>query len=498
MRKVLAIARREYEAAVRTKAFIITLVVMPIMMIGSVVVQLLLEDQVDVTDRRVAIIDYTGQLYGVLADEAEQRNSGGIYGKVDAPEKPELPGLPEALGNLVTFNAQREELGFRGPMTLPQRDRLLGACRNEDDRNRITELYEKSQKQVLPRYLLETVEAGNSSPDELRIGLKQRVENGELFAFVEIAEDVIEGGPEATDPPIVYYTARTTYRDLRNWMARPINDVIRQTRMADADLDAEQVAWVTQYTHPRIRHVRSLDATGAHIAGKETNEAADLLMPASLMMLLFMVIMVGASPLVHSVLEEKMQRISEVLVASIAPFQLMLGKLVGVVGVSLTITGVYLVGGYLTARHFELHEYLTPVVLSWFIVYQALAIVMFGSLFIAIGAACSDVKESQSSLMPVMLLVCLPLFCWINVAKEPTSAFATGMSLFPPATPMLMVLRMSAAPEIAIWQPLLGVVLVLLTTLLCVWAAGRIFRVGILMQGKGAKFGEMLRWVVRG
>src|SRR5205814_1299093 len=101
-------------------------------------------------------------------------------------------------------------------------------------------------------------------------------------------------------------------------------------------------------------------------------------------------------------------------------------------------------------------------------------------------------------LWPVMLLACLPLFTLRNVLEEPNSPVAVGMSFFPFATPMLMVTRMAVPPGVAWWEPPLGVLGVLVTTVLCVWAAGRIFRVGILMQGKGARLGEIARWVFRG
>ncbi|UCC31708.1 MAG: hypothetical protein JSU86_05390, partial [Phycisphaerales bacterium] len=82
--------------------------------------------------------------------------------------------------------------------------------------------------------------------------------------------------------------------------------------------------------------------------------------------------------------------------------------------------------------------------------------------------------------------------------KEPLATSSTVMSLFPPATPMLMILRQAVPPGVPLWQPLLGVALVILTTMACVFAAGRIFRVGILMQGKGANLGQMMRWALRG
>jgi ABC-2 type transport system permease protein len=97
-----------------------------------------------------------------------------------------------------------------------------------------------------------------------------------------------------------------------------------------------------------------------------------------------------------------------------------------------------------------------------------------------------------------MLLAMLPLFVIVNVLQEPNSAVVTGLSFFPFATPGLMVARLAVPPGVDWWQPAVGALGVLLTTLLCVWAAGRVFRVGLLMQGKGARLGEVARWVFRG
>ncbi len=223
-----------------------------------------------------------------------------------------------------------------------------------------------------------------------------------------------------------------------------------------------------------------------------------MMLPFGMMMLMFMIIMIGAQPLIQSVLEEKMQRIAEVLLGCIQPFQLMMGKLLGTVGVSMTIATVYLVGAFVALRRTGLAEFLPADLVGWFVVYQVLAVLLYGSIFIAVGAAVSDLKEAQSLLTPVMLIVVAPMFVWFNVVREPLSSTSTAMSLFPPATPMLMILRMAVPPGVPLWQPILGAVLVLAMTLLCVFAAGRIFRVGILMQGKGANLREMFRWALRG
>jgi ABC-2 type transport system permease protein len=218
----------------------------------------------------------------------------------------------------------------------------------------------------------------------------------------------------------------------------------------------------------------------------------------ALTMLMFLVVMVGATPLMQGIIEEKMQRIAEVLLGSVRPFELMMGKLLGMMAVSLTLAAVYLGGAYWVLAYYHYTEYLPGELLAWFLVYQVLAVLMYGSLFIAIGAACSDAKETQTLMIPVVMLITFPLFTLRHVIQEPNSGFALVASLFPFATPMLMVTRLGLPPGIPWWQPVLGMVGVLATTLLCVYAAGRIFRVGILMQGKGAKLHDLARWVFRG
>src|SRR5262249_25115222 len=140
----------------------------------------------------------------------------------------------------------------------------------------------------------------------------------------------------------------------------------------------------------------------------------------------------------------------------------------------------------------------TPGLIAWYLIYQVLVVLLYGSFFIAIGAACTNVKETQNLLWPVMLLASVPMLVLFNLLREPNSTGITVLSFFPPTTPMLMIARQAIPPGIPWWQPALGVAVVSLATLASVWAAGRIFRVGLLAQGRGASLGEMIRWVVRG
>ncbi len=144
-------------------------------------------------------------------------------------------------------------------------------------------------------------------------------------------------------------------------------------------------------------------------------------------------------------LEEKIQRIAEVLLSSIPPFQLMLGKLLGTVAVALTTASLYLLGAYFALKRTGYVQYFPSDQVSWFIAFLALAVLMFGSIFIAIGASVTDMKEAQSMMGPIMLLLVSPMFVWFNVVREPNSTMALVIQPDPPLTPMLMIVAANRA-----------------------------------------------------
>jgi ABC-2 type transport system permease protein len=106
-------------------------------------------------------------------------------------------------------------------------------------------------------------------------------------------------------------------------------------------------------------------------------------------------------------------------------------------------------------------------------------------------------KDPQTLMLPVMLPTMLPLFMLGPMLRQPEGTLTKAVSYFPPATPMMMVGRQAMSATIQWWEPIVGALLVLATTLFCVWGAGRIFRVGLLMQGKTPKLGQMLLWVFK-
>ena len=119
-------------------------------------------------------------------------------------------------------------------------------------------------------------------------------------------------------------------------------------------------------------------------------------------------------------------------------------------------------------------------------------------MFISVGAAAADSRETQTLQMPILMFAMMPLMMFGAMMKSPNGAISQVLTYFPPATPMVVVFRESMSSSIPIYQPILGLLLSILFIVACVYAAGRIFRVGILMQGKGGNFKDMARWVFKG
>jgi ABC-2 type transport system permease protein len=470
MRKAMVIARREYRALVRTKAFMISLVIMPVLMFGGIFVQTFLAGRIDVSEKKVVVLDGTERLLAPLQSLVRLHNEQ---------------------------NAVDKQAGGKAG----------------------------------PKITLEQGPTGQVT-DEMRYALSERVHRNEIFAFVEIDADALKpaadsplltilqeaaskadskttpdyvdavpgvpGNREAHRAPVRIYLESVIYNQVAGWLMQSLNQAAFALRLQDSGLNPLTVANAVTPINIDQLGLYSRTANGDIRKGNESSRSLSFFLPFGLMILMFMSVMVVCQPMLTSVLEEKQQRIAEVLLGSASPFQLMMGKLLGNVGVALTIVGLYMAGGYMVAAHYGYADMFPAWLLGWFFAFEILACILYGSMFIAVGAACSEIKDAQSLLMPLMILLVFPLMVWFNVMQEPLGSFAQWISLFPPATPMLMLLRMAASPMVPWWQPLLGMGLVLVATVFCVFAAGRVFRIGLLMQGKSPKLNELARWIVQG
>jgi ABC-2 type transport system permease protein len=239
--------------------------------------------------------------------------------------------------------------------------------------------------------------------------------------------------------------------------------------------------------------------SGGRIAGGDGGQAMrSLFLPFGFMMLMFMIIMLSAQPLLETAMEEKNGRIAEVLLGSVSSFHLMLGKLLGNVAGSLAAVAIYAAGGLMLAWHKDWLDAIPWDLVPWFLVFQVLAVLLFSSVFMAVGASVTQLKEAQSMLLPVWLTMCIPMFVWFQLVREPNGPLAMGLSFFPPSTAMVMAVRLASEEIVPLWQTLLAVAILVLSTLAGTFVAGRIFRIGMLWQGKAPKLSELARWAWRG
>ncbi|MFN0052578.1 MAG: ABC transporter permease [Planctomycetales bacterium] len=359
-------------------------------------------------------------------------------------------------------------------------------------RNEHATLDPKTGKQTSARYVLERGPS-EAIDDALRLELSDRIRRRSIYAFVEIPENLAEPGAG----PAAFYSESSALSDVRQWLEQNLNRIVRDGRFQSAGVAPEVV---TLATTPVALDGRGLYArhTGGEIrAAEPINKMAAIFLPSGIMMLMFMVVYISFLPILECVLEEKQHRIAEVLLGSVNSLQLMTGKLLGNVAGSLTTITIYFAAAAAIAGYNGVLQQIPWRVVPWFIAFQILAVLLYSAVVMALAAAASNLQEAQGYLIFVWVPLMLPMFAWLNVVREPNGTFATWFSFFVPVTPMLMVLRMSAA-NIPLWQPILGIGLVLLLTLAALFAASRVFRIGMLTQGNAPKTRELLRWIVSG
>jgi ABC-2 type transport system permease protein len=343
-----------------------------------------------------------------------------------------------------------------------------------------------------PHFVPEAVDVAGRGIDDVRLELSARVKRKALFAFVEIPAAIFDVERRES---IAYYTDTPSFSPLPNWLQSTLGRQVTERRLQDAGIDAARVEQLNRRPEVSTLGLVERSAAGEVEPAKRVDRLVTFVLPFGLMYLLFISVMVGAPQLLNAVIEEKTSKISEVLIASVTPVQLMMGKLLGTGAISAVLGLVYLLGGVYALLSTGRIDLLDPALIAWFMLFLVCTVLMFGAVFLSIGAAASDIKDAQGMMQPIIFLVILPVIASTVVIQNPDSGLAVGASLFPTSAPFIMLIRLAMKPGPPVWQVLLSVVSMVGTTALFVWAAGRIFRVGLLMQGKTPTLAEMIKWI---
>ncbi len=237
--------------------------------------------------------------------------------------------------------------------------------------------------------------------------------------------------------------------------------------------------------------------------GGKTREGSilDFLIPIALALVIYMMILMYGVAIMNGVLEEKNSKVVEVLLSGVRPFELMMGKIVGIASVGLLQYTIWFVlGGFvflMNPMNFQAHMEGSPVSilqLVLLVLYFILGFIFYSSLYAAIGSFCTTQQEAQQLQMPVASGLIIPAVLMAPTLMTPNANWVVALSLIPVSSPITMLLR-TGAVEVPYWQIGASLALLVMGTIGVAWLAGRIFRVGILMTGKRPSIPEVLRWI---
>jgi len=364
--------------------------------------------------------------------------------------------------------------------------------------------------QPLARDLADREEAWrkeNPGAKGIHFVLEQRPVSGELEATKEkLRREVLDkkiNGYLILDPTLLdkerseaeYYSTSVSEFIALNLIERSINRVLLREKVAARGLPPE----LSRELEKRV-DLKTLKVTEK---GTREEKGAGLFAAIVFMVIMYSTFLMYGFQNLRGVIEEKTNRIVEIVIASVRPTELMLGKIVGIGMVGLTQYFVWsllamnlslpAIAGIMTTGEGGVPT-IPLSMIGYFILFFLLGYFLYASIYTAIGAPFnSDQEAQQLAMIPMAFIVGVWAFfgAVMNNPSGPVSVFA---SLFPLTAPLVMFMR-TAISEPPGWQILAAIVILLLSTIGMAWVAGRVYRVGILMYGKKPTIPEILRWV---
>lgn len=326
---------------------------------------------------------------------------------------------------------------------------------------------------------------------------------------------------------IAYYSKGRASIGLESNLNREINDVIEKKRMELAGIDRRQLEDVKSNVKIDFRSGDE-ETKGSSAVAYGVGYASGFI--------IYIILMVFGMSVMRGVMEEKVSRIAEVMVSSVKPFQLMMGKIIGIAGVGLLqflIWGVLLVGiqmllplflpadaihsinqGGVMAQNannaamadaVEKMQFIAGsinwgLLISCFIFYFLGGYLFYSALFAAVGSLVNeDPNDIQGLTFPITLPIIIGIMVMVSAVQNPNSTLAVWGSIIPFTSPMVMMARLpyGVPGTVAYWELGLSILLLVAGFLLTTWLAGKIYRTGILMYGKKITLKEAAKWVVR-
>lgn len=258
------------------------------------------------------------------------------------------------------------------------------------------------------------------------------------------------------------------------------------------------------------------DGTGEEASMESTSTGISYFLGLILGMLLYMLIIAYGQMVLTSVVEEKASRVIDVMVTSCTPFQIMMGKILGIALVAITQVAIwavlviaaskFLVPALFSEELVATNDMMMQSVIGtlgdtgyitslfvWLLLFVVGGFLMYAALYAAAGSAVDSVQEGQQYNTIIMMPIILSIIIMMTIFNDPNSPVAFWASLIPFTSPIVMIARVPFS--IPTWEIILSLVLLYATFILLTWLAGRIFRVGIFMHGKKPSWRELWNWL---
>jgi ABC-2 type transport system permease protein len=504
MRYIFLIALREYAENAKTKGFWIGIFTLPLIIALSIGVSTKLSKSEP--SRYFVVVDKSGAFAEPIERSIEwqyqrsvlQALSDYVQENLRAGQQPDVD-LATHQTAVDTFIAAGGKDAYLARLKPALRENAPG----------FTEPTRPFVRVDLPR----DIDAAASSEDILAMlkpyllgERKIAIEGGEapLFAAVLLAPDAVDGATRWTGPEAIqYWSTNLAVNNLPDQIRDALNSETRRRLYVARGVDVSTVRGI-EATYARLG---TFDPGKAE--GQETVSTADRIarnVPVALVYVLWISLFTIMQMLLSNTIEEKSNRIAEVLLSSVTPNEIMMGKLFGIAAIGLTmvtawlatvIIGAQVYGGAGGAGAEVIGQAVDSVVASgllpMFLLCFLLGYLIYAGLFLSIGALCNDLKEAQNLQGPMMLIMMVPLFTMVFINRDPHGTLATILTWIPLYTPFTMMNRAAADPPLG---ELIGATLLMIATaLLLLWSAGKILRMAMLRAGNRPSFAEILQWI---
>ena len=344
--------------------------------------------------------------------------------------------------------------------------------------------------QFMQDFKLIPYEAGGST-EAARTDLLSKIQLGEIDAYLLIPQDI-----ESRDATFEFrsrkggdFISNDTFKDA-------LNEAVRSQRLADANISEERLS--------ELSAAANIDAKGIDESGEEKDSGGVLIASFVIGLMIYITLAIYGQQILGAVVEEKETRIAEILFSSARPFELMMGKLVGVGLAGLTQLGIWvgtvaLLLGFIALQS-DLSAVLssvptiTPLMVLYFLIFFLLGFFIYASIFALIGSMVTTVQEGgQFAFPPIMIMLAAFYFCFA-VIRDPNSTLSFWVTLAPFLAPITMPVRILAETP-PFWQIALSIIVNIAAIAGLVWIAARVYRVGMLMYGKRATIPEVWKWI---